>query len=83
MTKTLVIHHTQRRLNRALGYLALIEKSKARYRKAMADYIRWLNSPDDFHSRYYRKYADRMRVLHPYLLKRYNDCVAESLIITI
>lgn len=52
----------------------------------MNDHNLWLNSPDDSYtgcSRFYKRYADRMQVLHTYLIDRYNDCVAESLIITI
>ncbi len=86
MTKTLVIHATQRRLNRAIAYLELIEQSKNRYRNAMSDHHLWLSSPDDSFtgcSGYYKKCADRMQVLHTYLVNRYNNCVADSLIITI
>lgn len=52
----------------------------------MNDYNLWLNSPDDWFtgcSRYYKKYAYRMQTLHFYLIDRYNNCVADSLIITI
>ncbi len=78
------IKETEARLTRALFYLQLMEASKKRYRNCMRDSLAWQNNPDATFlglSRLYYKQAIRAKRLHNYILERYNNCIAESLII--
>lgn len=84
MITGLHIKQTEAKLTRAIFYLQLMEASKKQYRSYMRDSLAWQNDPDDTFtglSRFYAKQADRAKKLHNYILERYNNCVAESLII--